>query len=72
MLNSVGEKTPPCGSLVLNYPVYLCITVQYKPFKEVEEAIVETLGILTVYYTINSLRANAHTIQALHAISGTK
>ena len=46
------------GTRSLIYTDDLCITAQYQSFKQVEEIIEEALDNLTIYYKMNSLRAN--------------
>ena len=46
------------GTRSFIYADDLCITAQYQSFKQVEDTMEEALDNITIYYNMNSLRAN--------------
>ena len=63
--NQIYTNDQPIHDVTMSFifAEQLCITVQYKSFKQVEEIIEEVLDNMTTYYKINSLRANPNKTQ---------
>ena len=54
----INDQPIHYGTRSYIYADDLCITAQYKSFKQVEKTIEEALDNLTAYYQVNSLCAN--------------
>ena len=59
----VANNNNNYGTRSFIYADDLCITAQYQSFKQVEKTIEEALDNLTIYYKVNSVRANPEKTQ---------